>query len=266
MDVYVHGHVESFVKSVYLHHDSANKLCHLDSTSQSLANFLQLLKRCFRRLQCETLSIYCDDLTVDTEMFEKLTSQFEFQSLTISFKKRFQHNIIDFARRSKCRIDCIAITYCSFEFHHIVDLPPVERLCLLGEGGLEDEQVMEIAKLRHRTIKLYIELSNPATLLRIIKSVRSSEFIERLEFFLSHDHFHFFLNSVDFRRQLGEEEALELMEWAQLGSEPSEEMHYFYDGTGFLEVARGFATYEIAIVNGQFPENYRPVHRLNLGT
>ncbi|GMT25652.1 hypothetical protein PFISCL1PPCAC_16949 [Pristionchus fissidentatus] len=266
MDVYVHGHVESFVKSVYLHHDSANKLCHLDSASQSVANFLQLLKRSFRRLQCETLSIYCDDLTVDTGMFGKLTSQFEFQSFTISFEKRFQHNIIDFARRSKRRIDCIAITYCSFEFHHIMDLPPVERLCLLGESGLDDDQVLEIAKLRHRTIKLYTLLSNPATLLRIIKSVRSSEFIERLEFFLSQDHFHFFLNSVNFRQQLGEEESLELIEWAQFESEPSEEMHYFYDDTAFLEVARGFTTYEVAIVNGQIPENYRPVHRLNLGT
>ncbi|GMT26666.1 hypothetical protein PFISCL1PPCAC_17963, partial [Pristionchus fissidentatus] len=157
----------------------------------------------FRRLKCDILDIHTGGISteVDESMLEQVTEQFHFAELAFLFFSRIQPNIINFARRSKKPIHSIITSEFSPDPIEIFGLPCSQDLSVHDmEPGFSDEQILELAKQERRMLRLPVNLSNPATLQRLIEIVHSTS-LSRVYIVVAIEYYHRFLKSIALREE-----------------------------------------------------------------
>ncbi|GMT17719.1 hypothetical protein PFISCL1PPCAC_9016, partial [Pristionchus fissidentatus] len=172
--------------------------------SESIRRWLSNLRKrlFFRRLIADRLQIACGSELVEASILEHIAAQFDYRSFQFQFYSRNQQGVLNFALRSKKRIDTFCAYYFSPDPHEIIELPRMSDLQVDHmTPGFSDEQVLAIARKEHITASIRGDLSHATTLLRLIQMVRSSNLILEMQIIVPSTVFHRFLSSIGLREE-----------------------------------------------------------------
>ncbi|GMT11396.1 hypothetical protein PFISCL1PPCAC_2693, partial [Pristionchus fissidentatus] len=249
----------------------------LDYDDQEALQNLQItLKRSFRRVKFGSLHIVCHAPVINDEVFTELTVFMDCQSLDIRFDFYYQPGVISSAIRSGFHIHRLTLRHCPLDRQQIVELPPISEISVqeLESDGFDDNQILAIVRKEPRILNLSGKISDASTLHRVIKMVRSSQIIEKVNLRVCSSYFHRLLASMNLR-----EETDCLVDticprspvvWAQINTAHHFFEYYLYDENWYLHISanRAYNKHTISVVNGKLPEKDErrpgPVFHLSL--
>ncbi|GMT26661.1 hypothetical protein PFISCL1PPCAC_17958, partial [Pristionchus fissidentatus] len=205
---------------------------------------------------------------VDETVLEQVTEQFDFAEIDLRFFFRLQLIVINFARQSKIPIHSITTVDFSPDPLELFELPWAQSLTVIHmTPGFSDQQILELAKLGRRDLVLTANLSNPATIHRLIEMVHSSR-VRRVSITVEIDYYHRFLNSISLREE--GDQLLDVLDpsspvlWFEIDS--TYPQYILNTGRGYVYVCASGRNRTIRISTEKVPVPYleSPSHSMSL--